>query len=63
MSSAKQLAAGAVSVTLIVIYSWIMTSSNGTASSWAWLLLVAGLVFMAIAARSATRDRGVRRDD
>jgi hypothetical protein len=63
MSTTQQIAAGIVAIVLIVIYSIIMTSSDGAAASWAWVLLVAVFVLLAWTARSVAIARSERGRD
>lgn len=51
MTPKKRSIAGGIGLALVGVYSWIMMSSNG-AAPWAWLVLVAGLALVAVAARS-----------
>lgn len=54
MSHNQQLAAGITGFGLIGAYSWIMTSADGTAGSWAWLILAAAIVLLVSTARSVS---------
>ncbi len=51
MATSKRLTAGAISVVLVVVYSVIMMATDG-AASWAWLILVAAIGSLVVAARS-----------
>lgn len=61
MPAVKPLPAGVAGFALLGIYSWIMTGTNGEAASWAWLVLVAAVALLAVAAQAATAAR--RADD
>lgn len=57
MSTIKPLPTGIAGFALLGIYSWIMTGTNGTAASWAWLVLIAAVGLLAMAARAAVVAR------
>ena len=61
MSRTQQVVAGIIAIALVVTYSIVMTSSGGTASSWAWILLLAVFLLLAWTARSVTKSRADRR--
>ena len=51
MKSKKRLSAGAISIVLVGVYSWVMMATDG-AASWAWLILLAAIALLVVAARS-----------
>ena len=53
MPGTRQLINGVAGFVLLGIYSWIMIGTNGEAASWAWLVLVAAITLLAVAARAA----------
>ncbi len=61
MSARQQLTAGIAAVVLIGIYSWIMMATAGTVASWAWIILVAAFVLLALTGRSISTARSERR--
>jgi hypothetical protein len=61
MSNTQQVTAGIVAVTLVVLYSIVMTTSGGTAASWAWVLLLGAFALLGWIARSAVTARAERR--
>lgn len=63
MSQRQQLIAGITGFVLIGLYSWIMTAADGTAASWAWVILVAAVVLLVSTARSVAKARAERRGD
>lgn len=63
MSSAQQLLSGIIGFALLGVYSWVMTGSSGGAGSWAWVILVAGVVLLATTARSVAARRAATSDD
>ena len=63
MASRKRLSAGAMSIALVGVYSWIMMASNGTAASWAWLILVAVVLLLVAAAWSERADASGDRNE
>ena len=50
MSSTQKLLSAIVGLGLIGVYSWIMTAGGGN-SSWAWLILLAGIGMLVSTAR------------
>jgi hypothetical protein len=63
MSQKQQTTAGIIGLVLIASYSWIMTTTDGTASSWAWIMLAAAIVLLASTARSVAIARAEQRGD
>ncbi len=63
MSSAQQLFRGIAGFVLLGIYSWTMIASSGSAGSWAWVILVAGVALLGTTARSVAIQRAGSRDD
>jgi preprotein translocase subunit SecD len=62
MTKNQQLTAGIAAVVLVGVYSWIMTASEGTIASWAWLLLIVAAALLVVTARSVAKDRTGRDD-
>lgn len=60
MSNRNPVALGIGAVALVVVYSIIMMATDGTAGSWAWILLVGVVALLAIAARTVTRVKAER---
>jgi hypothetical protein len=52
-----------MSIALVGVYSWIMMASNGAAASWAWLILVAVVLLLVVAARSERADASGDRNE
>jgi len=63
MTSRKRISAGAISLVLVGVYSWIMMGSNGSAASWAWLILLAAIGMLVVAVRSYRADTSGDRDE
>ncbi len=55
MSARRHFAAGIIGFALIGAYSWIMTASDGTATSWAWIVLASAVVLLVGTARSVVK--------
>ena len=62
MSSTQQMTAGILGLALIGIYSWIMIATNGSAATWASLILLAAIALLVTAARSLAVSRAKERD-
>ena len=62
MSSTQQKTAGILGLALIGIYSWIMIATNGSAATWASLILLAAIALLVTAARSLAVSRAKERD-
>lgn len=63
MSNNQQLTAGIVGFGLIGLYSWIMTAADGTAGSWAWIVLATAIVLLVSTARSVATAKAEQRGD
>lgn len=63
MSNHQQLTAGIVGFGLIGLYSWIMTGTDGTAASWAWIVLATAIVLLVSTARSVATAKAEQRGD